>query len=167
MRLASLYEEEGWDLGIGEHRGRPCEDTGRWQLSTCHGQGSQKRPVLPTVGPQTCSLQNCETLCWTSHPICGSLLWEPKKTSEMLWEPKKINGVSVSAYTGRSASLSPSPEHHTTSHITCFLSSPAQLVICRRQHSQADFEPTAYTQLQTIGTNWLRGISKIFLKIKG
>lgn len=49
--------------------------------------------------------------------------------------------------------LSPSPEHHTTSHITCFLSSPAQLVICRRQHSQADFEPTAYTHFQTIGTN--------------
>ena len=29
MRLASLYEEEGWDLGMGERRGRPYEDTGK------------------------------------------------------------------------------------------------------------------------------------------
>lgn len=163
MRLASLYEEEGWDLGIGEHRGRLCEDTGRWWLSTCHGHGSQKRPVLPTAGPQTCSLQNCETVEQATRSVV--LCYESPRRPMQCYESPRRSMVYL--YQRIQEGLSPSPEHHTTSHITCFLSSPAQLVICRRQHSQADFEPTAYTHFQTIGTNWLRGISKIFLKIKG
>ena len=60
---------------------RSCEHRARWQLPT--SQGFRRKPTLPAGDLRLLSLQKCEKIdfCCLSHPIYGTLLWQPKLTN--------------------------------------------------------------------------------------
>jgi hypothetical protein len=67
-----------WNLDTGTEE-RPCEDTRRW-LSPTQGERSQKKPNLPTLRPQTSSLQACKKInSYLQHLVCGALYGSPRK----------------------------------------------------------------------------------------
>ena len=64
-----------------------CENIVRRWLSASQEEKSHQKLTILSPWSQTLNLHNCEKTNFWSHPVCGILLWQPKKshTHSHIW----------------------------------------------------------------------------------